>query len=192
MKAFDTREFLATLAHDIRGPLTSIAGFAELLEEGALEGPDATDAAKTIRLNAERLAALAGDLALLARVDAESASAHAVVDCTELVREAVEQAPVARTIEAEYATQSASVYGDAELLRSAFGALLRNAMKYAPRNAVIRVRLTEDGAGYAVAIEHASARGIGYFLAKAIFERHGSALEVANGWAAATLRSSSS
>ncbi|MBV8655213.1 MAG: hypothetical protein JO160_04140, partial [Candidatus Eremiobacteraeota bacterium] len=48
-------DLIAVLAHDIKGPLTSIAGFAELLEEGYLEGPAAVDAAHTIRTNAQRL-----------------------------------------------------------------------------------------------------------------------------------------
>jgi signal transduction histidine kinase len=58
---------LRQLAHDIRGPLTAIIGFAELIEEGALEGEEAQDAARTIRTNAERLAALANELTEKAR-----------------------------------------------------------------------------------------------------------------------------
>lgn len=192
MNGLETREFLATLAHDIRGPLTSIVGFAELLEEGALDGPEATDAAKTIRLNAERLTALAGDLALLARVDSEDANGTAVVDCCELLHEAVAGVLAVRAIETEFAAAKANVRGDAELLLSAFDALLRNAIKYAPRRAPIHLRVTEGDAGYTLTVEHVAARGVGYLLAKAILERHGGALEIANGWSVTSLPRSAS
>lgn len=46
------------LAHDIKNPLTAILGFAELLEEGHLEGEAAADAARTIRSNAQRIVAI--------------------------------------------------------------------------------------------------------------------------------------
>ena len=51
-----TRKVAAALLHDLRGPLTSILGFAEMLEGGFLEGDAATDAARTIRTSAARLA----------------------------------------------------------------------------------------------------------------------------------------
>ena len=62
-------DLIAVLAHDIKGPLTSINGFAELLEEGFLEGAAAVDAAHTIRVNAQRLATLADDVLALSRVE---------------------------------------------------------------------------------------------------------------------------
>ena len=55
------RAQLAALVHDIRGPLTSILGFAEMLEGRDLEGDAAINAAHTIRTSARRLVKLADD-----------------------------------------------------------------------------------------------------------------------------------
>ncbi len=52
-------DLITILAHDFKGPLTTILGYAELIEEGALEGDDARDAAGTIRRNVFRLTTLA-------------------------------------------------------------------------------------------------------------------------------------
>jgi signal transduction histidine kinase len=52
------RERSARLAHDIKGPLTTIVGFSELLEERALAGEDADKALRAIRASALRLADL--------------------------------------------------------------------------------------------------------------------------------------
>jgi two-component system, OmpR family, phosphate regulon sensor histidine kinase PhoR len=188
MKALDDRAFLAMLAHDIRGPLTSISGFAELLEEGLLEGDEATDAAKTIRTNAQRLAAMAGDLELLSRVGSETPLAEDTVDVSAILHELIaETIDGERSIVAEITAECALVRGDATLLRDAFDALLRNAMKYAPKRERIHVTLVDDGAAYAIGIDHTAARGIGFLLASAILARHGGGLEVTNGRAVTSL-----
>src|SRR5579875_3036366 len=62
-------DLLAVLAHDVKGPLTSILGFAELIASGALEGDEARDAARTIMNNARRMADLANATLTLARIE---------------------------------------------------------------------------------------------------------------------------
>ena len=152
-------ELVATLAHDIKGPLTSIVGFAELLEEGFLEGDEATDAAKTIRTNAQRLATLANDMLALSRVEyGELELADDRVDVIEILCSAIEAVAAERTIENAFAVEHAYVRGDAERLRQVFDNLLRNAIKYSPGGEPVRVEVREAGNGFTIAIQD---RGIG-------------------------------
>lgn len=66
-----TREFLMSVSHDLRTPLTSIRGYAEALAEGATRSPDeSTKAARVIEGEARRLERLVSDLLDLARLDA--------------------------------------------------------------------------------------------------------------------------
>ena len=152
-------DLVATLAHDIKGPLTSIVGFAELLEEGFLEGDDATDAARTIRTNAQRLATLANDMLALSRVEyGELEIADDRVDVVDILRNAIESVAAEREIEKTFALENAYVRGDAERLRQVFDNLLRNAIKYSPGGEPLRVRLEESGLNFTIAVED---RGIG-------------------------------
>jgi signal transduction histidine kinase len=199
-------DLVATLAHDIKGPLTSIVGFAELLEEGFLEGDDATDAARTIRTNAQRLAALANDMLALSRVEyGELELADDRVDVVEVLRSAIEAVATEREIVATVELKSALVRGDAERLRQVFDNLLRNAIKYSPGGEPVRVSLKESGLNFTIAVEDrgigippdeipklfnrfaraSNARkakiagtGVGLFIVKTIVEHHGGTVDL--------------
>lgn len=66
-KALD-RQFLMSVSHDLRTPLTAIAGYAEALRDGA--ATDTRGAGEVIGNHADRLDHLVGDLLDLARLDA--------------------------------------------------------------------------------------------------------------------------
>ena len=61
------RQFLLSVSHDLRTPLTSIKGYAEALEDGTLD--DVGKGATVIRQEAARLERLVGDLLDLARLE---------------------------------------------------------------------------------------------------------------------------
>jgi signal transduction histidine kinase len=194
-------DLVATLAHDIKGPLTSIVGFAELLEEGFLDGDEATDAARTIRTNAQRLATLANDMLALSRVEyGELEIADDRVDVVDVLRSAIEALAAERAIETMIAPEHAYVRGDADRLRQVFDNLLRNAIKYSPGGEPVAVELREAGNGFTISVRDrgigippedlpklfnrfaraSNARktkiagtGVGLFIVKTIVERHG-------------------
>lgn len=201
-------DLIAVLAHDIKGPLTSIVGFAELLEEGFLEGDAATDAARTIRSNAQRLAILANDVLALSRVEhGELEIADDRVDLIKLVNEAIEAHASERAIDFIHDVPEGYVRGDAERLRQVFDNLLRNAIKYSPGGEPVRVELYAEGDSWIVAIADRgigipheeigrlfdrfsrgtnarkakiSGTGIGLFIVKMILERHGGSVRVSS------------
>ncbi len=189
-------ELIAKLAHDIRGPLTSIVGFSELLEEGALEGGAATDAAKTIRVNAGRLTQLTSDLLAINRAEpGEMALANDRVDLTKLVGDL---ATLSERIPVE-------VSGDAARLKQAFEALIDNAKRFSSNGQSAKVHVKSDGraahvtiadAGIGIPAEEIEAvgtrffrasnarkaklagTGVGVFVAKSIVEAHGGNLAI--------------
>lgn len=199
-------DLIAVLAHDIKGPLTSIAGFAELLEEGYLEGPGAVDAAHTIRANAQRLATLANDVLALSRIEhgeLEIADEH--VDLIELIRNVVETHVAERNVHVKTKLKEAFVRGDGDRLRQVFDNLIRNAIKYSPEGNPVEVTVERAGENFRVEVSDrgigipaediprlfgrfaraSNARrakiagtGIGLFIVKMIVERHGGSVDV--------------
>jgi signal transduction histidine kinase len=193
-------DLIAVLAHDIKGPLTSIGGFAELLEDGALDGAAATDAARMIRANAQQLATLTDHVLTLSRIEyGELEIAEDRIDLVDLVRSVVQASLTERAINVHAAVETAFVRGDADRLRQVFENLLRNAIKYSPPDKPIDVTIDSDGDTVRVGVRDygmgippedlprlfrrfaraSNARrakiagtGIGLFIVKMLVERH--------------------
>jgi two-component system OmpR family sensor kinase len=63
------REFLLAVSHDLRTPLTAIAGYAESLADGVVAGEETQAVGATMLAEAHRLDRLVGDLLDLARLE---------------------------------------------------------------------------------------------------------------------------
>ena len=84
------RQFVADASHELRNPLASIRGYAELTRRGSEELPDdAAHALSRIEAESERMSALVQDLLLLARLDSEPTLDLQPTDLTEIVLNAV-------------------------------------------------------------------------------------------------------
>jgi two-component system sensor histidine kinase BaeS len=155
------RQFLLSVSHDLRTPLTSIRGYAEAIAEGT--APDAARAAGVITAESRRLDRLVGDLLELAKLDARRFSldvratdvAEVVAVTAEGFRPAAEEAGVSLTVETGGALPAAA---DPDRLAQVVANLAENALKFASTrilvgatangNAVI-VWVDDDGPGIA-------------------------------------------
>lgn len=63
------QEFTANVTHELKTPLTSISGYAELIENGMASEADVTRFAQGIRTNANRLLILINDIIRLSELD---------------------------------------------------------------------------------------------------------------------------
>jgi two-component system sensor histidine kinase BaeS len=80
------RQFLLSVSHDLRTPLTAISGYAESLAEGVVPPEEAARAGAVVLGEARRLERLVGDLLDLARLGAQDFRVEvAPVDLTALV-----------------------------------------------------------------------------------------------------------
>ncbi|MES2121125.1 MAG: ATP-binding protein [Pseudomonadota bacterium] len=143
-------DFVANMSYELRTPLTSIGGFAELLQggyAGALsdKGKDYVDA---IIESVERLSKLINDVLDLTTGDAGVALEKERVDLGGLVRTAVKKVRAradekAQKLDAEIAPTTGHVFGDARRLREAIEHVLQNAIAYTDRKG--RISLTAEG-----------------------------------------------
>ena len=94
-------EFTANVSHELKTPLTSITGYAELIESGMAEGDMIKRFAGEIHKSASRLLTLINDIIRLSQMDAEK---------NEIEREMVDPAMVAENV-AEQLRMSAQKHG---------------------------------------------------------------------------------
>ena len=147
------RQFLMSVSHDLRTPLTSIRGWAEAIADGAA---DDTRAAAIIGSEAARLQRLVQDLLDLAKLDARSFSLDPVpVDLVPLVsataesfRPSTDDAGLHLSLDLPEAPVMA--LADADRLAQVVGNLIENAYKYARRSLQVWVSLIPDAAVVAV------------------------------------------
>lgn len=139
------RRFVADASHELRTPVTSIRGYAELFRRGARNRPeDLALAMRRIEDEAIRMATLVEDLLLLARLDQGRPLRRELVDLSELTIDGAADAQVIapdRQIDV-IAPPGVQVVGDEERLRQIIGNLLQNALRYTPQGSPIEVVVT--------------------------------------------------
>ncbi len=135
------QQFLLSVSHDLRTPLTSIRGYAEAISDGA---GDPARAATVISSEARRLERLVADLLDLAKLQTSSFSLHLEpVDLGQLATVAVEgfepdAAERGLMIRSLGGGAPLPVSADHDRLGQVAANLIENAMKYATTGVVVR------------------------------------------------------
>jgi two-component system OmpR family sensor kinase len=167
------RRFVADASHELRTPVTTIRGYAELYRHGGLR--DAADLEQAMRRTEQesvRMASLVDDLLLLARLDEGRPLAREAVDLGVLgVDAAADARAVApdRVVAADV-TAGVTVDGDEDRLRQVLGNLVGNALVHTPAGTAVSVRV-HNGDGRAVVEVHDDGPGMPEELAGRAFER---------------------
>ena len=144
-------DFVANMSYELRTPLTSIGGFAELLGGGyagelSVKGRDYVSA---ILESVDRLSKLINDVLDLTTGDTRGVALEKErVDVAGLCRAAVETArskaaEKAQKLEVEVSPSAGHVFGDARRLRESIEHVLQNAIAYTDRKG--RISLSADG-----------------------------------------------
>ena len=188
------RRFLADASHELRTPVTSLAGNVEFVARHGVNPEVLAD----LQLDTQRLQSLVGDLLALERESAGPPPDRDVrLDL--LVTEAV----AGRTAVRVSACEPVTVRGEPDALRRALDNLLDNAEVHGPRGGEVTVSLTVSGATAALAVrdegpgldpadlEHAFERfwrapdaadrpgsGLGLAIVRATAQRHGGRVTV--------------
>ena len=134
-------DLIAMLAHDFRGPLTSIVGFSELTGEVGDVNEEQVEFLDTIKRSALQLSELATDTLTLSRLERNEVTLHlGEVDLEVLIASIVAQVCDRRAIAVDV-HGDARVTADDERLRQVFANLIDNAIKYSPDGSEPDVRI---------------------------------------------------
>lgn len=143
------RRLVSVLSHELRTPITNIAGFSELLREGSLGdlGAEQTTAVERIERNSARLRQLVEDLLTLSQAEASARIGYDDVDLNEVVRQAHDMVSFqsrGRRLDTTIVLASTPVVvrGDQGLLTEAVVKLWSNAIKFTPDGGTITISTT--------------------------------------------------
>jgi PAS domain S-box-containing protein len=153
-------EFLATLAHELRNPLSPIRNAAALLgATGTGAGERQARALEVITRQVDHLAHLVDDLLDVARIsEGKIALRREEVEMNAVIAQAIETAGpliAAREHRLEVIQPERQIWvsGDPVRLAQSMGNLLHNAAKFTPKNGHIKVEVKLDGDTVRIAVQ---------------------------------------
>ena len=162
------KEFTANVSHELKTPLQSIIGSAELLENGLVKPEDTERFVGNIKKEASRLVALINDIIRLSQLDEDSEPATESVDLYELSKEVIEVLSVSaakRQVNLELNGESCIIKGVRRYLYEIIYNLCDNAIRYNKENGKVVVDVSQkDGntvlsvtdTGIGIPVEHQS------------------------------------
>lgn len=198
-------QFVAVLAHDLRGPL-SAARMAATLLAAQPDGPDVAKRAAIVARNLDRADRMVIDLLDADRVQAGRRLALTLGECDlgelgrELIDELAAEHPGRIALRADEGVRG--IWGASELRRALWN-LVSNALKYGAKDAPVTVAITKQGGGAEVSVHNEGALippeaqrtlfepftraasehgahgwGLGLMLVRACAEAHGGSVDV--------------
>jgi signal transduction histidine kinase len=169
-------DFLATVSHELRSPLSAILGWATMLNKTRLEEETARKALATIERNARAQAGIVNDILDVSRIINGNLQINTrSVEIQALISEAVETlrpAALAKSIALTVALDEieGSVIGDSNRLRQIVWNLVSNAIKFTPENGQVEVSLRQVGSQVEIRVSDNGA-GIDEKFLPFVFER---------------------
>lgn len=140
-------EFISNITHEMNTPLTSIHGYAELLQAGGMNDGQKETAYKTILTQSERLTNLIACIINYSEIDSDDLPPYEV-DFSTLAKETLQalkpEADKRNITIAENIDDNVTILSRHERLSEIFGNLVRNAIKYNKDGGKITVTLNRQ------------------------------------------------
>ncbi len=200
------QEFTANVSHELKTPLTSISGYAEMIETGMAKPDDIKKFAATIHTESARMLALISDIIELSELDESRIPLNFCdVDLLDVARECCESlavAAAARGVKLEYGGPPSPVRADRDLINELCRNLCDNAIRYNVPGGSVQItaadhtlRVADTGIG--IPAEHRArvferfyrvdksrskktgGTGLGLAIVKHIAEQHGATIAIA-------------
>ena len=155
------KEFTANVSHELKTPLQSIIGCAELLENGLVKPEDTSHFIGNIKNEATRLVSLINDIIRLSQLDEDSEIATESVDLVEVANEVAEvlsASAAKKQVQISVNGDSCAINGVRRYLYEILYNLCDNAIRYNNAGGKVDVSVKRDGENTVVSV---SDTGIG-------------------------------
>lgn len=168
------REFTANVSHELKTPLTSISGFAELMKAGGIPEETVVDFSTSIYTEAQRLITLVTDIIKISELD-EKSDRHdwEKVNLYELSRDVIKRLKISaekKNVSFTLNGGDAEVYGVRQILDEMVYNLCDNAIKYNKEGGRVSVSVKDSDKGVTLSVSDTGI-GIPQTQQSRIFER---------------------
>lgn len=168
------QDFTANVSHELKTPLTSISGYAELIENNLVDGENITNFAKAIHQNADRLLTLINDIIRLSELDAiPQAPEFEELDIYKIAQNCVQLLEVnAKNHNVRILLNGSSqmVYANRQMLEELIYNLCDNAIRYNKPDGSVEVYVYQSKRGVVLVVKDTGI-GIPCEYQERIFER---------------------
>jgi two-component system phosphate regulon sensor histidine kinase PhoR len=153
-------DLMSMVTHEIRTPLATVRGFAQILLKGGIPGEKSREFLEIINRQSNRLVNLVNDFLDITRIESgRQAITKAPLNIEKLIQNAlVDLKPLAddKNITLHYEPPSAGfpeIFADRNLMEQVLINLVSNAIKYSPKGAETRIRLHQDNGNVRVDVK---------------------------------------
>lgn len=169
------KQFTANMSHELKTPLTSIAGYAELIESGIAKEEDVKPFASVIRKQALRLVSLSEDIIQLSQLDENDGEsiAFSSTDIYVVAKKCVEALSInarLKNIDMKLTGESCFIKANPTLLEELIYNLCDNAIRYNRENGSVSVSVEPLEEGVKLSVSDTGI-GIDEKYQSRIFER---------------------
>jgi len=142
-------EFINTVSHDLRSPLTSVLGYTELLQRGGSLSEQQAEFLNRIRIGINSITTLVNELLDLTRLEAGFDVRREIVNLENILRFALDtidsQLKLRNiTVQTDISKSIPALRGNPIRLRQLLDNLIGNATKYSSDNSTIRISLQAE------------------------------------------------
>ena len=167
------QEFTANVSHELKTPLTSISGFAELMMNGMVKESDIPDFSATIYKESRRLITLVNDIIKISQLDSRNSYEKDKLDLFDICYEVVsvlEDAAERKNITVDIIGNSTSIMGVKQIVFEMIYNICDNAIKYNKEHGNVKISLINSDGKATVKVKDTGI-GIPYDHQSRVFER---------------------
>ena len=141
------QEFTANVSHELKTPLQSISGYAELLKNGVVKDEDVPQFGERIYSEAQRMISLVNDILELSHLDeGDTAIVKEKLDLYEVAKEAIEplkEEAAEAGVKLELEGEKSIMHGYRQLLNLIIFNLCENGIKYNKKGGFVKVDVND-------------------------------------------------
>lgn len=142
------KQFTANVSHELKTPLTSISGFAEILKNGGTDEKTTKDFAGTIYEESQRMISLVNDIIKLSKLDEKSISLEKepieLLGLSKEIAKILSASAKAKNVKLDVHGDSGKIIGVQPVIYEMIYNLIDNAIKYNVQNGTVEVTVKEE------------------------------------------------